>query len=290
MTDLTEREEQEMIERAKAGDPEANYQMSFWALEQAAAEPSEERWNRLAAKCLVKAAQAGYEPARKRMEKLLKELEEREKGQELSLPAEPVENPVKEAAPKDVTAPTAFAEKGKGLLSRGRELLGKAAGPSSGAGSGWTENKWKRMQLMCIIACIVLAFLIVLMWVTGRQDRDEREDAPAMPIAVTAEPMASTPSPSPAPYPDDTIRAAIEGAELSVYPENGDYVTQATTATVSVTSGLNLRTGPAASYDQIMLMDNGAQLSVYAEKNGWVLVFYNGDTYGWCSDDYLNMD
>ena len=64
MQDLTEQQEQEMIRRAKAGDPEANYQMSLWALEQAIAEPEEERWNRLAAKCLVKAVDAGYEPAK----------------------------------------------------------------------------------------------------------------------------------------------------------------------------------------------------------------------------------
>ena len=296
MTNLTEREEQEMIERAKAGDPEANYKMSFWALEQAAAEPSEERWNRLAAKCLVKAAQAGYEPARKRMARLLKELDKRESAEtepkavkEEALPAEPEPESVPDASDAGI------ADKGKELASRGKELLGKAAGLFSVSAAGhaaanWSEGKWKRMQVMCTIACVVLAFLIVLMCVTGKEKRKDPEEAPQMPTAVTAEPIAATPSPSPVPYPDEATRQAIEGAELAVYPEDGDYVSEATTATVNVTTGLNLRSGPAASYDQIVLMDDGAELSVYAEKNGWMLVLHNGDTYGWCSDDYLNMD
>lgn len=76
MTELTEREEQEMIERAKAGDPKANYDMSFWALDRAQEDPEDERWNRLAAKCLVRSAEAGYAPARERMQALLRQTEE----------------------------------------------------------------------------------------------------------------------------------------------------------------------------------------------------------------------
>lgn len=71
MREWTEREEQEMIDRAKAGDPQANYELSLWALQRAEEEPGEVRWNKLAAKCLVKSAQAGYAPAQKRMEQLL---------------------------------------------------------------------------------------------------------------------------------------------------------------------------------------------------------------------------
>ena len=73
MIDWTEQEEQEMIARAKAGDPKANYELSLWALERSEEEPDEIRWNRLAAKCLVKAAQAGYGPAQERMAGLLEQ-------------------------------------------------------------------------------------------------------------------------------------------------------------------------------------------------------------------------
>lgn len=71
MREWTEQEEQEMIERAKAGEPEANYELSLWALARSEEEPDEPRWNRLAAKCLVKAANAGYAPAQKQMAGLL---------------------------------------------------------------------------------------------------------------------------------------------------------------------------------------------------------------------------
>ncbi len=68
---MTDFEEQKMIERAQAGDAEAKFEMSQWALERGAEEPEEERWKRLAAKCLVEAAQAGYEPAQEMMQKLM---------------------------------------------------------------------------------------------------------------------------------------------------------------------------------------------------------------------------
>lgn len=308
MTDLTELEEQQMIEKARAGDPEANYKMSFWALEQAAAEPDEDRWNRLAAKCLVRAAEAGYAPARERMAKLLRELDEREQAEakpaveEIELEIETKPAPRRSVAEQEYEAATApaagkLSDLGKTAAEKGKTLAGRAAGLVSGlfsgsgghGASGWSENKWKRMQLMCIIACIVLAFLIALMIFTGKSDRREDEEV-QMPVAATAEPVSVTPSPSPVPYPDEETRTAIHDAELSIYPESGDYVSQAMTATVDVSAGLKLRTGPATSYDQIVLMEVGSEVPVYAMKNGWALVLYEGETYGWCSDDYLDMD
>lgn len=71
MREWTEQEEQQMIALAKQGDPQANYELSLWALRRGEEEPDESRWNRLAAKCLVKAAQAGYAPAQARMAELL---------------------------------------------------------------------------------------------------------------------------------------------------------------------------------------------------------------------------
>ena len=73
MRDWTEQEEQELIELAKTGDPRANYELSQWALARGEEEPDEPRWNRLAAKCLVKAAQAGYGPAQERMAEILRQ-------------------------------------------------------------------------------------------------------------------------------------------------------------------------------------------------------------------------
>lgn len=76
MAELTDQEIQEMIQKAREGDAEANFRMSEWALEQAMEEPEEERWNRLAAKCLVKSAEAGYQPAKERMDELIRQLED----------------------------------------------------------------------------------------------------------------------------------------------------------------------------------------------------------------------
>ncbi len=95
MREWTEQEEQEMIERAKAGEPEANYELSLWALARSEEEPDEPRWNRLAAKCLVKAAQAGYGPAQRQMAGLL------DGAAEPSQPAEP---------PRRVTRPAARSQ------------------------------------------------------------------------------------------------------------------------------------------------------------------------------------
>ena len=316
MTDLTSQEEREMIEKAKAGDPEANYKMSFWALEQAAAEPGEERWNQLAAKCLVKAAQAGYEPAQKHMAQLLQALEEQEAGEQASGPKPElsVEEPTEEWVPASGGKPAAektasrratpasggaagFAALGKSAAEKGKSLVQKAKNVISGLKDGsfgrgaaeWPAEKWKKIQIMCVIACIVLAFLIVLMLVTGKDTGKEAAEV-AMPTPAAAEHVEVTPSPSPVPYPDEATKALIAAAELDIYPEDGDYVSKATTAVADVNSGLNLRSGPSSSYGQIVLMDADAKVEVYAVKNGWALVLYKGDTWGWCSDDYLTMN
>ncbi len=68
---MTEFEEQKMIEQAQAGDPKAKFEMSQWALKKSEEEPEEERWKRLAAKCLVEAAQAGYAPAQQMVQELM---------------------------------------------------------------------------------------------------------------------------------------------------------------------------------------------------------------------------
>lgn len=309
MREYTEREEQEMIRKAQAGDPEANYQMSFWALEQAAAEPEESRWNRLAAKCLVRAAEAGYQPAQERMARLLREMEDREVPRPVTEPEPETvpETSVKRystgrEAPAEtnpaggkITALTSgAAEAGNTIAAKGKALMEKAAGLfSSASGHAADEEsdtaKWKKMQLVCTIACVVLVFLIVLMISTGREERASRKEQAQVPAATTAEPLAATPSPSPEPYPTEEIRAGIEGALLDIFPAEEDYVKEPTTAVISSSVGLRLRMGPATSYDQVVMMDDGAEIPVYAIRDDWAFVLYNGESYGWCSLEYLNM-
>jgi len=101
MAELTEKEIQEMIRKAREGDADANYRMSEWALEQAVAEPEEERWNTLAARCLVKAAEAGHEQAKARMEELIRQLE----AEKEAAPAQPQETDYAEEAPEEDEEP-----------------------------------------------------------------------------------------------------------------------------------------------------------------------------------------
>ncbi len=313
MIDLTEQQEQEMIEKAKAGDPEANYRMSLWALEQAMAEPEEERWNRLAAKCLVKAAEAGYAPAKEKMDELLAQTQPVPRHEPAPAPsdrgaAEPAEEPA--PAPHrpdaDASAPAgtasaasafsalgakaknAFAKLGaKGRTARTESADGKKTGLFDF--SRWDDAKWKRMQVICIVICVVLAILILVMVITGRSKKDDaaNEEVIIPPANVATTPVPSTSTPVPAAYPDDAVKAEIAAADLTVFPEDADYVTEATTRTVSTNGGpLNLRKGTNADAEWISSLSSGTTVDVYAFRNGWALV-KTGGTWGWCSNDYL---
>ena len=312
MAELTEQQEQEMIERAKAGDPEANYQMSLWALAQGEAEPEEERWNRLAAKCLVKAAEAGYGPAREKMDELLAQTasaaEQAAPAPAEPEPAVPAYEPAEKPAAAPVSAPaqekssplTALAGVGaklKGLFAKkqtasdGEAEVGSAAGQKKGLlnFSEWDSAKWKKMQIICIVICIVLILLIVIMLATrGSRKNKEAEEVVPTPVQetiATPAPVVNTPEPSV--YPDEATRAEIAAASLEVFPEESDYVTEAKSVTVSTNgSVLNMRRGPGQSYGQVSSMPNGSSVNVYAYRNGWALVKYGG-AWGWCSNDYL---
>ncbi|MGM9613995.1 MAG: SH3 domain-containing protein [Oscillospiraceae bacterium] len=308
MIDLTEQQEQEMIEKAKAGDPEANYRMSLWALEQAMAEPDEERWNRLAAKCLVRSAEAGYAPAKEKMEELLAQTAEAQPAE--PTPARPEPAPVpparKAAEPSEASAPVqrksaaaVFASLGakvKGAFSGLRAKGGNARAASpDGKKAGlfnfnqWDDAKWKKMQLVCIIICVLLAVLILVMVLSGRSKKNSAAEAEIVipPAAVAATPVPSTPTPTPVDYPADDVKAEIAAADLTVFPEEADFVTEVTTRTVTTNGGpLNMRKGTNSDAEWISSISSGTKLDVYAFRNGWALVKVGG-TWGWCSNDYL---
>jgi len=76
--------------------------------------------------------------------------------------------------------------------------------------------------------------------------------------------------------------------------DNGDQVGESEAAlasvggkaTVTATSGLNLRTGAGTNYAVIVTMPHGAVVSVLAVSGGWYKVSWSGHT-GWCSGMYL---
>ena len=336
MADLTELELQEMIKKAREGDAEANFRMSEWALEQAMAEPEEERWNRLAAKCLVKAAEAGYAPAKERMDTLIRQLEEEKSAPAAPAAAEEAPAPKQpsgpESQPEEEPEQKSFSDTLQVVAEGARAFFGKAAAfvtdlvkkpeddetdggddagakprearPAGEAGSHaaakhaggflsyfnfseWDDAQWKKAQRIVLIALIVLALLIVILLLAGRGDKkEEPAEEPQIPVAATTAPLP-TATPVVEIYPDETRRSAIEEASLDVKPGDADYVTEETTATVKTNGGvLHMRKGNATTYDRIDSIPNGTTVDVFAKKDGWALVSYNG-TYGWCSTEYL---
>lgn len=317
MIRLSEQQEQEMIAKARAGDPEANYRMSLWALEQAMAEPEEERWNRLAAKCLVKAAEAGYTPAQEKMEELLAQTAEPQPVRPAPertnpAPVTPAQEPVRSAAaaprrnpaseppaakPAAKSAAGVFAAVSGWIRNVFSGLTAKAkpaTSDKSEAKTGlfdfnhWDDAKWKKMQIVCIIICAVLAVLIAAMVISGHGKDDDADTEIVIPPAnVAATPVPATPSPTPAAYPDDDTKAEIAKAALTVFPDDADYVTEPTTRTVNTNGGpLNIRKGTGSDADWITSVSYGTKVDVYAFRNGWALI-KTGSTWGWCSNDYL---
>lgn len=317
MIRLSEQQEQEMIAKARAGDPEANYRMSLWALEQAMAEPEEDRWNRLAAKCLVKAAEAGYAPAQEKMEELLAQTAEPQPVRPAAArtdaaPVTPAPEPARPAAsaPRREPVPEApaakpaaksvagvFASVGGRVRNAFSGLTTKAKPAASGTGEAktglfdfnqWDDAKWKKMQIVCIIICAVLAVLIAAMVISGHGKADDADTEIVIPPAnVATTPVPATPSPTPAAYPDDDTKAEIAKASLSVFPDDADYVTEPTTRTVNTNGGpLNIRKGTGSDADWITSVSYGTTVDVYAFRNGWALI-KTGSTWGWCSNDYL---
>ena len=164
---------------------------------------------------------------------------------------------------------------------------GRRAGPFS----GWGEEQWRRMELICIGVCAVLIIAIVVMFITGRKTGAAPAGGSAVPAAGQV--TEATPEPELEPYPDDTVKAAIQASDIEVQPADLDYVKAATTATVTVGTGnktLRLRSGPNTNYRQLAEMPNGTAVDVFAKKDDWALVLYQADDgplYGWCSSSYL---
>lgn len=339
MREWTEQEEQQIIAQARQGDPRANYELSLWALRRSEEEPEEERWNRLAAKCLVKAAQAGYGPAQERMAELLQSAGAgsapaagprpvpKKKAEPADTPPEPVrisdarqarrsQGPAPKSTARRVPEPEPDYEEEEPLPRRGRTVrrapeedrweddapqdapayeqdYEEDEPPVRGGGSRWGEGQWKRLEIICVAVCAILLVAIAVMILTSRHGSTTGGGQSLIPSAGDAS-VTATASPEPAAddYPPDDVIKAIEDSELEIKPDEGEYVTVPTSATVNVEStALRLRTGPNTEYKLVTSMPDGTDVDVYANKNDWSLVYYkdaeDGPVYGWCSSEYL---
>ena len=80
-------------------------------------------------------------------------------------------------------------------------------------------------------------------------------------------------------------KPATPATEPTVQLVNPDY----RVAYVNLPDTLNLRIGPAQTYDVITTMPNGAMVYVQETKNGWSYVTYQTQS-GWCYTDHLDFE
>ncbi len=124
--------------------------------------------------------------------------------------------------------------------------------------------------------------------------------APASPSASPSATPALTPAPvsTPAPSVEPTLEPGRKGwLDLSKYPDlevvpgedsiYDDYVYYA----VTVSSALNMRSGPGTSYKQIGSIPDATKVGAVAKSEGgkWYLVYYDGK-FGWVSSGYLTTN
>ncbi len=322
MIEWTEQEEQEMIALAKAGDPRANYELSQWALERSEEEPDEIRWSQLAAKCLLKSAQAGYGPAQQKMERLLKTSSSESAKPQTSAPEKPASKTIHFPASTPAGAAT---EKSRHVVTTANrpsvkpirlhstreedlededeedsDLEEEEKGPARERRkiqftpfSKWGEAQWRKMEMICIGICAVLIVAIVVIFLTSRHSGSKTVQQPNSAVPAAEQITTATAVPDLGPYPDDSVKEAIQASEIEIQPAELDYVQSATSATIVVGEGnstLRLRTGPNTNYREIASMPNGETVDVYANKDDWALVRYQseeGPVYGWCRSTYL---
>ncbi len=228
MRDWTEQEEQEMIELAKTGDPRANYELSLWALARGEEEPDEPRWNRLAAKCLVKAAQAGYGPAQERMEGILQQQQKdptpsaRPSRSRDAAPAEPVRiSDARQSARASRQAPAARQTPARRPAPASRRparaaydeddyddeyedeedyddeyddrpvRAPKARGGGQSPFSQWGDAQWRKMEMICIGICAVLLIAIAAIFISSKAPKTDGNDGSSVPQAGQANPAES---------------------------------------------------------------------------------------------------
>ncbi len=167
------------------------------------------------------------------------------------------------------------------------------------------------------ISLLLNIFLVVFLYRTirsgGGKPASESSDPPvvsAEPAGSTAAPASPGMSPSAAPEATDTPEATPEPSveptqepgrkgwlDLSNYPElevvpgedaiYDDYVYYA----VTVSSALNMRSGPGTSYKAIGSIPDATKIGAVAKSDGgkWYLVYYDGK-FGWVSSGYLTTN
>ena len=200
--------------------------------------------------------------------------------------------------PEDEDEPPEEDDREQAVKARPARKRERSAGGKKGGGlfADWGDAQWRRLEFICVGICVALLIAIAVMLLTGRRGGSESGTTPTVPPAGEAAPAAATdvPMTTVEQFPDTATRAAIQAADLDIPPAEEDYRDGPTTATVSVNSvSLRLRKGPNTSYSEITSMPDGSKVEVFADKNDWSLVRFQGEEspiYGWCSSSYLIID
>ena len=58
---------------------------------------------------------------------------------------------------------------------------------------------------------------------------------------------------------------------------------------VNAGGGLNIRSGPGTTYDKVASAQNGAEVTILGEENGWYKIKYNNTDTGYVSKDYVSV-
>ena len=166
------------------------------------------------------------------------------------------------------------------------------------------------------ISLLLNIFLVVFLYRTIRGSEGKTTPKPSDTTAVSAEPaentaalaspsmipttkpaateVPATPEPTAEPTPEPGRKGWLD---LSKYPDlevvpgedsiYDDYVYYA----VTVSSALNMRSGPGTSYKQIGSIPDATKVGAVAKSDGgkWYLVYYDGK-FGWVSSGYLTTN
>ena len=166
------------------------------------------------------------------------------------------------------------------------------------------------------ISLLLNIFLVVFLYRTIRSGEGKPAPKPSDTTSVSAEPADQTAAPASPSFvptetpaetdapetPEPTVEPTMEPGrkgwlDLSKYPDlevvpgedsiYDDYVYYA----VTVSSALNMRSGPGTSYQQIGSIPDATKVGAVAKSEGgkWYLVYYDGK-FGWVSSGYLTTN
>ena len=307
---------EELMQEAKNGNMIAQYDLAEQygkRLKEAERDEEIKEYSRQAVYWLKQSARQGYGPAVEAVKELNIKIGDTEQMlNEAAAQAKPAAAEVQKPARKlsgdtRVMQPIGSEEEGSSDRRSLQEARQKADSVS-------------RTNLLLVIllgiSLLLNIFQVVFLYRTIRGSEGKPAPKPSDTTAVSAEPAENTAAPAspsmiptstpaateapatPEPTAEPTLEPGRKGwLDLSKYPDlevvpgedsiYDDYVYYA----VTVSSALNMRSGPGTSYKQIGSIPDATKVGAVAKSDGgkWYLVYYDGK-FGWVSSGYLTTN